>query len=293
MVAIDYDKTSRYKGRSILYPGPSPKLMSATLLAPLCALLYLAATCLQLLNLSQRRLQINRSTFALGLVALLLHAAIVWQTVFLEGGVNLGFFRISALIFLVVNVACVTSLLRRPLQNLLLVLFPLSALAVLVATFAPDTSALASNLSAGMLLHICSSILAYAVLTLAAIQSALLSLQDRQLKHRHTTGIIQILPPLQLMESMLFELLWIGVSLLTIAIVSGFVFIDDIFAQSLVHKTVLTIVAWVLFSTLLWGHYQLGWRSRTAVRLTLSGFLLLMLAFWGSKLVLELVLHRT
>jgi ABC-type uncharacterized transport system permease subunit len=174
-----------------------------------------------------------------------------------------------------------------------LVLFPLSALAVLVATFAPDTSALSSNLSAGMLLHICSSILAYAVLTLAAIQSALLSLQDRQLKQRHTTGIIQILPPLQLMESMLFELLWIGVSLLTIAIVSGFVFIDDIFAQSLVHKTVLTIVAWVLFSTLLWGHYQLGWRSRTAVRLTLSGFLLLMLAFWGSKLVLELVLHRT
>ncbi len=267
--------------------------MSATLLAPLCALAYLAATCLQLLNLSQRRLQINRSTLALGLVALLLHAAIVWQTVFLEGGVNLGFFRISALIFLVVNVACVTSLLRRPLQNLLLVLFPLSALAVLVATFAPDTSALVSNLSAGMLLHICSSILAYAVLTLAAIQSALLSLQDRQLKQRHTTGIIQILPPLQLMESMLFELLWIGVSLLTIAIVSGFVFIDDIFAQSLVHKTVLTIVAWVLFSTLLWGHYQLGWRSRTAVRLTLSGFLLLMLAFWGSKLVLELVLHRT
>jgi len=94
------------------------------------------------------------------------------------------------------------------------------------------------------------------------------------------------------MESMLFELLWIGVSLLTIAIVSGFVFIDDIFAQSLVHKTVLTMIAWLLFSLLLWGHYQLGWRSQTAVRLTLAGFALLMLAFFGSKLVLELVLQR-
>jgi len=91
---------------------------------------------------------------------------------------------------------------------------------------------------------------------------------------------------------MLFELLWIGVSLLTIAIVSGFVFIDDIFAQSLVHKTVLTMIAWLLFSLLLWGHYQLGWRSQTAVRLTLAGFALLMLAFFGSKLVLELVLQR-
>jgi ABC-type uncharacterized transport system permease subunit len=168
----------------------------------------------------------------------------------------------------------------------------LSALAVLVSTFAPDTAPVSSQLSAGMMLHISSSILAYAVLTLAAVQSALLAAQDHQLKHRHTRGIIQILPPLQLMESMLFELLWIGVSLLTIAIVSGFVFIDDIFAQSLVHKTVLTMIAWLLFSLLLWGHYQLGWRSQTAVRLTLAGFALLMLAFFGSKLVLELVLQR-
>ena len=205
---------------------------------------------------------------------------------------NLGFYKISALIFLVINVACITSMALRPLQNLLLVLFPLSALAVLVSTFAPDTLPMSSDLDGGMLLHISSSILAYAVLTLAAVQSALLALQDHQLRHRHTRGIVQVLPPLQLMEDMLFELLWIGVSLLTIAIVSGFVFIEDIFAQSLVHKTVLTIVAWALFSVLLWGHYQLGWRSQTAVRFTLAGFFLLMLAFFGSKLVLELILQR-
>jgi ABC-type uncharacterized transport system permease subunit len=141
-------------------------------------------------------------------------------------------------------------------------------------------------------MHISTSILAYAVLTLAAIQSALVALQDHQLKHRHTRGIVQILPPLQLMERMLFELLLVGVLLLTVSILSGFVFVEDIFAQHLVHKTVLTIVAWILFSVLLWGHYQLGWRSQTAVRLTLAGFALLMLAFFGSKLVLELVLNR-
>ena len=281
------------KERSILYQSPTPKPMSATFLAPLAALLYLGATGLQLLHISQRRQQIDRGVFAMGLIALLLHAVIAWNSVIQDEGVNLGFYKVSALMFLVINVACITSLARRPLQNLLVALFPLSALAVLVATFAPDTSAVVSDLGGGMLLHISSSILAYAVLTLAAIQSALLAVQDHQLKHRHTRGIIQILPPLQLMESMLFELLWIGVSLLTIAIASGFVFIDDIFAQSLVHKTVLTIIAWLLFSVLLWGHYQLGWRSQTAVRLTLAGFVLLMLAFFGSKLVLELVLHRS
>ena len=78
----------------------------------------------------------------------------------------------------------------------------------------------------------------------------------------------------------------------TLSIASGFVFVDDIFAQSLVHKTVLTILAWLLFSVLLWGHYKLGWRSQTAVRFTLAGFAVLMLAFFGSKLVLELVLER-
>ncbi|MDX1733850.1 MAG: cytochrome c biogenesis protein CcsA, partial [Halioglobus sp.] len=92
--------------------------------------------------------------------------------------------------------------------------------------------------------------------------------------------------------TMLFELLWIGVSLLSIAIVSGFVFVEDIFAQDIAHKTILTIVAWLLFSSLLWGHYQLGWRAKTAVRLTLAGFIFLMLAFFGSKLVLELILQR-
>jgi len=281
------------KGRIIRYLSPTPKPMPVNILAPIAALLYLAATSLQLLHISQRHQQIDRGVIALSLGALLLHGFITWDGIIGETGVSLGFYKVSALLFLVINIACITSLARRPLQNLLVVLFPLSALAVLVSTFAPATAPVVSNFSGGILLHISSSILAYSVLTLAAVQSALLAVQDHQLKHRHTRGIIQILPPLQLMESMLFELLWIGVILLSIAIASGFVFIDDIFAQSLVHKTVLTIIAWLLFSVLLWGHYQLGWRSRTAVRLTLAGFALLMLAFFGSKLVLELVLQRT
>ena len=268
--------------------------MPVTLIAPLSALLYLAATAMQLLLSQQKKREgISKSVFTLGVIAMALHSIIVWQTAFADRGVNLGFFKLSALVFLVINLACLTSLIRRPLQNLLLALFPLSALSVLVSTFAPETRAATENLDGGLLLHVSSSLLAYAILTLAAIQAGILALQDYQLRHRHTSGIVQILPPLQLMESMLFELLWIGVTLLTIAMISGFVFVDDIFAQHLAHKTVLTMIAWLLFSTLLWGHYRLGWRSSTAVRLTLAGFALLMLAFWGSKLVLELILQRT
>ncbi len=266
--------------------------MPATILAPVAALLYLIATGLQLLHISQQRQQVDRTVFGLGLAALLCHGVVAFNSIFPDGHLSLGFYKVSALMFLVINVACIVSLARRPLQNLLVILFPLSAMSVLVSTYAPDTSSSVTEMSGGMLMHISTSILAYAVLTLAAIQSALVALQDHQLKHRHTRGIVQILPPLQLMERMLFELLLVGVLLLTVSILSGFVFVEDIFAQHLVHKTVLTIVAWVLFSVLLWGHYQLGWRSQTAVRLTLAGFALLMLAFFGSKLVLELVLNR-
>ncbi|QFU75505.1 cytochrome C biogenesis protein [Halioglobus maricola] len=266
--------------------------MPITALALLAALLYLAATGLHLLHIFQRREGLSGAVLGLGLVAMLAHAVVAWGSINGPDGVSLGFYKISALIFLVINITCALLMLRRPLQSLLVFLFPLSAMSMLVSTFAPDTSALSSDLSSGMLLHISTSILAYAIFTLAAAQAALVAVQDYQLRHRRTQGIVQLLPPLQLMETMLFELLFVGVLLLTAAIVSGFIFVDDLFAQSLVHKTVLTIVAWLLFTTLLWGHHQLGWRAQTAVRLTLAGFVMLMLAFFGSKLVLELVLQR-
>ncbi|MBN7796033.1 cytochrome C assembly family protein [Parahaliea mediterranea] len=265
--------------------------MPLPFIATLAALLYLVATGLQVLSLAQRAAHASRTLVLVTVLALGCHALVAWDNVAVGEGVHLGFYKISALIFLVINIACLASILwRRPLQNLLLVTFPLSAVAVLVSTFGPQTDTSSGQLGPGLLVHVASSILAYAVLTLAAVQAALVAVQDYQLRHRHPGGIVRVLPPLQLMETMLFELLWAGVLLLTLAIATGFLFVEDLFAQHLVHKTTLTIIAWLTFSTLLWGHYQLGWRSQTAVRFTLAGFAALMLAFFGSKLVLELIL---
>ncbi len=266
--------------------------MLVTSAAVMTALLYMISSAIQLVHIVQHRPQLDRKVFALGLTALAGQAFVAWNGVVIGDSIALGFYRVPALIFLVVNIACFVGLLRRPLQNLIVVLFPLSALSVLVSAFGPETAAAEKQIPPGVVIHIVSSILAYSVLTLAAFQAVLVAIQDKQLKARHTHGIIEFLPPLQLMETMLFELLWIGVVLLTLAIGSGVIFLDDIFAQHRVHKTVLTIIAWGLFSTLLWGHSQRGWRSQTAVRFTLGGFALLMLAYFGSKLVLELVLQR-
>jgi ABC-type uncharacterized transport system permease subunit len=79
---------------------------------------------------------------------------------------------------------------------------------------------------------------------------------------------------------------------LTISLISGFIFIENLFAQHLVHKTVLSILAWLIFSSLLLGRSLYGWRGQIAIQWTLIGFVSLLLAYFGSKLVLELILHR-
>jgi ABC-type uncharacterized transport system permease subunit len=139
-------------------------------------------------------------------------------------------------------------------------------------------------------LHIILSVLASATFTIAAIQALLLATLVRQLKHRQTSGLIDALPPLQTMEQLLFELLWAGITLLSASIIVGFIFVDDLFAQHLAHKTVFSLIAWVVFAGLLVGRHRFGWRGKTAVRWTLGGVTLLMLGFFGSKLVLELIL---
>ena len=143
-----------------------------------------------------------------------------------------------------------------------------------------------------MSVHILSSIIAFSLLNIAALQAVLLAIQDQQLKSHPPKYFIQSLPPLQTMESLLFQMLGTGLFFLTIALVSGFIFIEDLFAQHLVHKTVLSIIAWLIFSSLLIGRLRYGWRGKTAVRWTLTGFILLLLAYFGSKLVLEIILHR-
>ena len=92
------------------------------------------------------------------------------------------------------------------------------------------------------------------------------------------------------MENLLFDTIVTGFICLSLSLVSGMMFLENMFAQQLAHKTVLSILAWIVFAILLLGRWQLGWRGRTAIRWTLGGFISLMLAYFGSKFVLEVLL---
>ncbi|CAM3584208.1 cytochrome C assembly family protein [Parendozoicomonas haliclonae] len=206
-------------------------------------------------------------------------------------GINLNFYAAGSLSSWLVILILLLSSIRKPVENLLVVLLPVAIAAIASSTFISTKPTLLMNRAPGMVGHILISILAYSTLTVAAFQAVLLAYQENLLKGHHQNSVIQAFPPMQTMEKLLFEFLWAGLILLTLSLGSGFLFLQDMFAQHVAHKTVLSVLAWILFAILLGGRTVMGWRGKTAIRWTLSGFSLLMLAFFGSKFIMDMVIN--
>ena len=120
----------------------------------------------------------------------------------------------------------------------------------------------------------------------------LLALQDAAIRGGRSGGWLATLPPVESLERALFSVIGIGTAALTVAILAGLLFVTNLFAQHLMHKTVLALVAWAIFACLLFGRWRFGWRGRKAARYTIAGFLVLAFAYFGSKFVLEILLGR-
>jgi len=268
--------------------------MSLPVLAPLAILLYLSSAALLVFRLS-RGIQDapgKAGIIALGLGAVVLHAAVLQRHLLIHNGIDLGFFNASSLIGWLIAGLLLLAAIRRPVENLGIVLLPLAAVTVLMEILFSGHHVVQVFGTWQLQVHILLSVLAYSVLTIAMVQAILLAVQDRNLRNRRPGGFVRALPPLATMESLLFQMIGLGFVLLTLSLITGVLFLEDIFAQHLVHKTVLSIIAWVVFATLLWGRWRYGWRGRKAIRWTLGGFVILMLAYFGTKLVLELLIGR-
>ncbi len=224
-------------------------------------------------------------------LAVVLHAVAIYGDAFTATGIDMGFFNALSLAAWLIALLLLVASLRHPLELLGIVLLPFAAvaLALEVAFSGPGT---ATTLPPGLQIHILLSLLAYSLLAIGAIQAILLAVQNHHLHHHHPGGFIRALPPLAIMEGLLFQIIGLGFLFLSASLITGFIFLDDLFGQHVAHKTVLSIFAWGLFAGVLFGRWRFGWRGRIAVRWTLGGFLTLALAYFGSKLVLELMLGR-
>jgi len=222
----------------------------------------------------------------------LAHGGFIAVDIINKQGLDFSFFSIANFIALIIVFFLLLAALTKSVEKLGILLFPSAALFLLLHTLFPSDAPAMTDLSFEMLAHILTSISAFSLLAIAAVQALLLTLQNYYLKNHITGKFLQSLVSLQAMEALLFQMISVGVGFLSISLLSGFVFIDDLFAQHLVHKTILSLLAWVIFSCLLLGKKYYGWRGKTAITWTLYGFLSLVLAYFGSKLVLELILDR-
>ncbi|MGB5199094.1 MAG: cytochrome c biogenesis protein CcsA [Sedimenticolaceae bacterium] len=269
--------------------------MNITLIAFPAALLYLAgglSTGLRLFGSADRWRPPRSLGIGLGFGGLFLHAVVLYVELFTSGGLNLSFFNAVSLAAWTAAGLLLLSALSQPVDNLAILALPMAAITVLLDVRFPGRRLLGDNADWSLSVHVLTSMLAYSLLTLASVQAILLAVQNHYLRRHHPGGFIRALPPLQTMESLLFEMISIGFALLSVSLLTGFLYLDDMFAQHLVHKTVLSIAAWIAFAVLLWGRYRFGWRGRKAIRWTLVGFAVLMLAYFGSKAVVELILKR-
>ena len=195
---------------------------------------------------------------------------------------------------LVIIIILITSTLKeRRLFSAGMVALPIAAAVTLLEMFLPHQPFTLSDPSTGVLVHLVSSILSFGLLAIAGVYAFFVFLIDHFLRHHHLNPVVRSLPPLEVLENLLFKLIGAGFLLLTVSLLSGIIFINDIFAQHLVHKTILSILTWLVFGVLLFGRWRYGWRGSLAVRMTLAGVALLILSYFGTKLVLEVILGRS
>lgn len=231
----------------------------------------------------------------------LLHGVTLWANVFIADSLRLGFaVMLSATLWISVAAYWLENR-NFSLDGLRILVLPSAAAAALLPLIFPGAIVHMENHTRFFSWHIAVSILAYSTLTIAAFHAILMTLQESRL-HSHPVAsqnqwfaaAIDRLPALLTMEKLLFRLIGFGFVLLTLTVASGIMFSEELFGKAFKwdHKTIFTMLSWLLFGVLLAGHKWRGWRGRTALRFTLTGFTTLLLAYVGSRFVLEVVLHK-
>lgn len=265
--------------------------MSAAFLPVLALLCYLLATVIvsqRLYHADGPRLKL---LFSVAIAGVVFHMLGLSQSLFTPAGQNFSLVNVSSLVCWLITAAFTVTALRTPILLLLPIVYGFSVLVQLAVILLPDSAPLQHfELNPWLLAHIIVAFIAYVILIMATLYSFQVSLISQRLKQKTALPSGTVLPPLMQAEQLLFRLILLGALLLGITIFSGAIFTEDWFAKHNLHKNVLSTLSFVLFVVLLIGHRLAGWRGRIANGLTMTGSLLLTLAYFGSRFVREVLL---
>ena len=229
-------------------------------------------------------------------IALIAHVSSHVYPISGHQSLSFNFIALGSYVMWFISLILFISTLSRKIQALAVVILPFTILSIILLALSDNTLEKSILLNSGLGIHVIASLLAYSTLMLAAVQAILLATQNnflhQRLKNPKQSNFFKTLPALEDMEYFLFHLIAVGLLLLSISLLSGFYYLDDLFGSNVAHKTILSIFSWVIFSALLVGRWRYGWRGKIAVRWTLVGFVVLALAFFGSKFIQEFVINK-
>lgn len=224
------------------------------------------------------------------ILALVTHAIWLYEQVFMHHGQNLQILNVvSAITFIMALLSTLAS--KRLNTGLLLpVVYGFTVINFIAVSYLPSHFVTHLETHPQIGAHIIFALLAYSMLTIASLLALQLAFLDYRLKNRKLPLTSLKLPPIMTLEKTLFQFIFIGFILLSCTLLTGFIFLEDMFAQGKAHKAILSIIAWVVYAVILWGHYSQGWRGRFMVNITIIGSSLLTLAYFGSRFVREIIL---
>jgi ABC-type uncharacterized transport system permease subunit len=228
------------------------------------------------------------------LIPILMHDWLLFRATWADGTLHMGVgIALSSIAWLTVLIYWVGSFFYR-LDGLQVLVLPVAAVGALVPAVLPAARPLANADMAFFRLHLAISMLSYSLFTIASLHVLLMALVEKRLHGGTVPQLLRSLPPLLTMEQLLFRIIGTGFVLLTLTLATGMIFSEELFGRPLqfTHKVLFGVLSWLIFGALLLGRRLRGWRGRVAMRWTLAGFLALMLAYVGSRFVLEIILRR-
>ncbi len=250
------------------------------------SLLYLYASSLIWRKIqSQASIDVRSQVIQLAVIATVLHAYALSATLWTDHSINFHIGNVLSLIAVLGSAILLITNINKNTETLGIFIYPLAALTTLIPLAIHTETPLSFEIGS----HVLISISAYSIMGIATAQAVLYAVQERRFRTKQLSRLMQALPPLQVMENTLIQLVLIGFIFLSFALLSGVFFIEDIFAQHLIHKTFFSILSWLVYATFLFGHFKYGWRGQKAARYTIWAYFLLILSYVGTEIILKLL----